>query len=273
MAAHRRDEGRKRKLLAAHRHRCIALAVLTALLAVYPLLMPSGFGEVAAQGTYRPPKGYNPGVHGRTRQTMSNRAAARAELERKSRAGTVTTPTSAPATKQLAVGTTTFRPVADSLMPPQMARSMGRTPEERQHFERLFSDLLATYRNTLKEVGAPSNDVSRAAAYLVIASYAVYHDNRVPLDDAQLSAVRNYMRSVFSKDEAFQRMTDRERQELFEDYGITATWIDAGYTTVKQSNDQKSMEQWRKMAKQNFVNLLGAPPERVVFTDRGIEYR
>ena len=73
VAAHRRDEGRKRKLLAAHRHRCIALAVLTALLAVYPLLMPSGFGEVAAQGTYRPPKGYNPGVHGRTRQTMSNR--------------------------------------------------------------------------------------------------------------------------------------------------------------------------------------------------------
>jgi hypothetical protein len=159
-------------------------------------------------------------------------------------------------------------------MPRQMARAMApQDPAEQRRLEQMFSDLLENYRDRLKQAGAPLNDVSRAAAYLVTASYAVSHDERVKLDDAQLTALRRHMTEVFSEDESFQRMSDRERQELFEDYGITATWIDVGYNIVRQAGDVEAMKQWREMARQNFVNVLGAPPERVVFTPRGVEYK
>jgi hypothetical protein len=60
---------------------------------------------------------------------------------------------------------------------------------------------------------------------------------------------------------------------LFEDYGITATWIDAGYNIVKQAGDKEGVRQWREMGRQNFTAVLGVPPESVVFTSRGVRYK
>jgi hypothetical protein len=242
-------------------------------------LLPAG---AAAQRSYRPPKVYNPNVYSRTRRTMSDRAAVRAarasKKESAARVGTSsrrpsTSPSTTPPQTPPAAGNTTFRPVADSIMPRQMARALGETPEEQRRLEKMFSDLLENYRDRLKQAGAPSNDVSRAAAYLVTASYAVSQDERVSLDDAQLAALRRHLSQLFAGDEAFQRMTDRERQELFEDYGITATWIDAGYNIVKQAGDREAMRQWQEMARQNFAGVLGAPPEGVLFTAGGIQYK
>jgi hypothetical protein len=244
------------------------------------LLLPVG---AAAQGTYRPPKVYNPNVYSRTRQAMSTRAAARAAAKRRTqpvvRGGPSggrhpsSSPSPAPGNTTPAAGTTTFHPVADSIMPRQMALVLGDTPEEQRRLEKMFSDLLENYRDRLKQAGLPTNDVARAASYLVTASYAVSQDERVRLDDAQLTVLRQHMRDVFLEDEAFGRMSDRERQEMFEDFGITGTWIDVGYNIVRQAGDQKAMKQWREMARKNFINLIGTSPERVVFTASGIEYK
>jgi len=241
------------------------------------LLLLSCLAPAAAQVVSRPPSVYNPQVYNRTRQTMSSRAAARAALERKRRSTTGTrpaapSPSTAPPTRP-AAGTTTFRPVAAQIMPRQMAQALGDTPAERQRLEKLFSELLDVYRRRLREAGLPQNDVARAASYLVTASYLVAQDDRVPLDEGQLAALRRHMSENFASDETFGRLNDRERQELFEDYGITATWIDAGYNAVKEAGDQKAMGQWREMARKNFEGLMGAPPESVVFTPDGVRYK
>ena len=138
---------------------------------------------------------------------MSNRAAARAALERKRRAGGTTAGTTGttgtrgtrkipppppiPIPSGIPPGATTFRPVAESIMPRQMAQAWGRTPEERQRLETLFSELLSVYRRRLREASLPQNDVARAASYLVTASYMVAQDDRVKLDEAQLDACAN----------------------------------------------------------------------------------
>lgn len=242
-------------------------------------LSPAG---AAAQRSYRAPKVYNPNVYSRTRRTMSDRAAVRAARERNKQSPVnagpqgprpSTSPSSTPTTTPPVAGSTIFRPVAASIMPRQMARAMADTPDEQRRLEMMFSDLLENYRDRLKQAGAPSNDVSRAAAYLVTASYAVSQDERVTLDDGQLAALRRHLSEHFAGDETFQRMTDRERQELFEDYGITATWIDVGYNIVKRAGDREAMKQWREMARQNFAGVLGAPPEGVVFTAGGVRYK
>lgn len=251
---------------------------VASLLALTGLVLPA-----EAQRSYPTPKVYNPGRYSRTRQTMSNRAATRAALEKKRQSSSTsnapgkrpTTPApskSAPSKSTPAAGTTTFNPVADQLMPHRMALSLGDTPDEQRRLETLFSEALGHYRGRLKQAGLPVNDVARAAAYLVTASYYVAYDG-VPLDEGQLDALRTHMRELFTTDEVFQRMSDRERQELFEDYGITATWIDAGYNIVRQAGDKEGVRQWREMARQNFTAILGAPPESVVFTPRGVLYK
>lgn len=231
----------------------------------------------AAQRRYPTPKVYNPNVYSRTRRTMSDRAAARAALEKKrqssARSGGFGARPASPAPSTPAAGSVTFRPVADRIAPRQMALTFGDTPEEQRRLEALFSEALEHYRGRLRQAGLPANDVARAASYLVTVSYQAANGGRVLLDEAQLDALRRHMRELFSTDETFQRMSDRERQELFEDYGITATWIDAGFHLVKEAGDEKGLSQFREMGRKNFINLLGVPPEEVVFTAQGVRYK
>jgi len=243
------------------------------------LLALAGAMPAAAQRSYPTPKVYNPNVYSRTRQAMSDRAAARAALERKRQSSATNgapgpRPTSLPPlTPAPAAGSVTFRPVADQIAPRKMALSFADTPEERRRLEALFSEALEHYRGRLRQAGLPTNDVARAASYLVTACYYVANDGRSSLDEGQLDALRRHMRELFSTEETFQRMNDRERQELFEDYGITATWIDAGFNIVREAGDKEGMRQWREMARQNFTAVLGVPPESVVFTAGGVQYK
>ena len=235
-------------------------------------------GAVPAAAQYTPPtpKVYNPQVYSRTRQVMTDRAVMRAALgiKRKSSAtnGATSPRPSSPTSPMPLVGSVTFRPVADQIAPRNMALALGDTPAEQKRLEALFSEALEHYRGRLKQAGLPANDVARAAAYLVTASYYAANDG-VSLDDAQLDGLRKHLREFFSTDETFQRLSDRERQELFEDYGITATWIDAGYNIVKQAGDKEGVRQWRQMGRQNFMAVLGAPLEKVLITPNGVEYR
>lgn len=241
----------------------------------------AGAMPAAAQRSYPTPQVYNPNVYSRTRQTMTDRAVARAALRKKRQTSAangapgprpMTLPPSLPMPSTPAAGSVTFRPVADQIAPRNMALALGDTPAEQKRIEALFSEALEHYRGRLKQAGLPTNDVARAAAYLVTASYYAANDG-VELNDAQLDGLRKYLREFFATDETFQRMSDRERQELFEDYGITATWLDAGYNIVKQAGDKEGVRQWREMGRKNFMAVLGAPLEKVVITPDGVEYR
>jgi len=105
------------------------------------LLTLAGPLPAAAQRRYPPPRVYNPNVYSRSRQTMSDRAAARAALGKKrqtaaANGATGSRPTTLPpSTPAPAAGSVTFRPVADQLMPQKMALSFADTPEERKRLE------------------------------------------------------------------------------------------------------------------------------------------
>lgn len=243
------------------------------------LLALAGPLPAAAQRSYPTPKVYNPNVYSRTRQTMSDRAAARAASGKKRQTSVAngapgTRPTTLPpSTPATAAGSVTFRPVADQIMPRKMALTFADTPAEQKRLEEMFSEALEHYRGRLKQAGLPTNDVARAASYLITACHYVVNDGRAELDEGQRDALRAHMRELFSTDETFQGMNDRERQELFEDYGITATWLDAGFNIVKAAGDKEGMRQWRDMARKNFTAVLGVPPESVVFTAEGVKYK
>lgn len=189
---------------------------------------------------------------------------------RPSGGGSGSSGTSRPA--PLPAATTTFNPVAPSIMPQQMATEIARTPDERPKLEKMFGDLLENYRDRLRRGGAPLNDVARAASYLIAASNTVYFDTE-PLSAAQFNALREHMQEVFGTDDKFRRASDRERQQMFETFGIMGAWTDVGFGVVKQAGDREAMRQWREMARANLENMLGAPPEKLKFTLNGVEYR
>ena len=250
----------------------------SALSAACLVALAGTLSAAAQQRTYPTPKVYFPESYSRTRQLMTDRAIMRAALAKKRQSSSSNSapgalPPAFPSSKPTpAAGGVTFSPVADQIAPRNMALALGDTPDEQKRLEALFSEALEHYRGRLKQAGLPTNNVARAAAYLVTAGYYAASDG-AQLDDAQLEGLRRHLREFFSTDETFQRMSDRERQELFEDYGITATWIDAGYNIVKQAGDKEGVRQWREMGRKNFTAVLGAPPESVVIDAGGVKYK
>jgi hypothetical protein len=175
-----------------------------------------------------------------------------------------THPASSPRT---AAGTTTFRPVAPALVPRLLA---ARAPAEREEAERFFAKLLEQYREITRRKGLPPNDVARAASFLVAVSHDVYGDGG-DLGPGQLDGLREQMREVFAEDAEFQRLSDREKQELFEGYAIIGMYLSG--VPASKGDDREWLAQMRRLARTQLEETFGASVDRLVFTNEGVKYR
>lgn len=166
-------------------------------------------------------------------------------------------------------GTTTFQPVAASILPRRLA---AKTPAHRDEAERFFAELLSTYRDLLREKRAPENDVARAVSFAVANSYSVYNDGRF-LTDKQLEGLRGQMREVFTEDLQFQRLSNREKQELYESYAITGMYVSAMYDSASKDGDRKVVAWMRELARTQLEETFGVSVDKLVFTNDGVKYR
>lgn len=166
-----------------------------------------------------------------------------------------------------AAGATTFKPVAPALVPRQLA---ARAPAEREEAERFFTRLLEEYREIMRSKGLPPNDVARAASFLVASSHNVYSVGG-DLAPGQLDGLREQMREVFAEDAEFQRLSDREKQELFEGYAIIGMYLSG--VKASDSGDREWLAQMRRLARTQLEETFGAPADKLVFTNDGVKYR
>lgn len=166
-----------------------------------------------------------------------------------------------------AAGTTTFRPVAPMLVPRQFA---ARAPAEREEAERFFAKLLEEYREIMRSKGLPANDVARAASFLVAISHDVYSDGG-KLGPGQLDGLREQMREVFAEDAEFQRLSDREKQELFEGYAIIGMYLSG--VSASKGDDREWLAQMRRLARTQLEETFGVSVDKLVFTNDGVKYK
>jgi len=178
------------------------------------------------------------------------------------------TPSPAPAGQ----GGTTFRPAAQSIVPQALARDVARSPSDRATLERVFNDLLENYKDRLRQRGSAPNDVSRAASFLISASYTVYRDGET-LSEQHFTALREQVRAAFLDDPDFARRGDRERQRLFESFAITGAFLDIGYQLARQRGDRNALAELRQVAEHQLQEMLGAPADRISLTEGGIVFR
>lgn len=166
-------------------------------------------------------------------------------------------------------GGTTFRPVAASIAPQKLAAKAS-TPELRQKMQEFFADGLSNYEDLLRKQGLPTKDVVRATSFFIASAYQVASGNK--LERSQVEAVRDDVRNALLDNEAFQKMSDREKQETYETMAIMGDFVMTGHTIGKQQNSEKIQKAFREMAKDQLERLLDTKINNIKITDNGIEF-
>jgi hypothetical protein len=168
-------------------------------------------------------------------------------------------------------GSTTFLPVATSIMPKRLAERMAKTQAERPELEKFFGGLLDTYKAMAREKGAPLNDVARASSFAVGTSYDVYNEGRL-LGTRPFEAMREQMRAELAASQKFQALDDRRRQEMYETYVIIGMFVSSMYESAVKSNNPALASKMRELARVQLEESFGVPVARLRFTDDGVKY-
>jgi hypothetical protein len=164
---------------------------------------------------------------------------------------------------------TSFHSSQPAFVPQQLAARLGKTEQERQYIEATLTKCLNFYVDTAIQKGVPLNDVALALNYYISTNYFVYSLGAGPTAP-QMSATRDLIRANMVQDEAFRRMSDKQKQEAYETLIVLAGFVDLGFGTSKKSGDANAAAQFREMAKYNLETLLGAPIEKIHFTSDGL---
>ncbi len=164
---------------------------------------------------------------------------------------------------------TSFHSSQPPFVPQQLAERLGKTQQERQYIEGVLTKCLNFYTDTAIQKGVPLNDVARALNYFISTNYFVYSLGAGPTPE-QMNATRDSIRDNMAQDDAFRRMSDKQKQEAYETLIVLAGFVDLGFGTAKQTGDANAAAQFREMAKHNLETLLGAPIEKIHFTNDGL---
>ncbi|HWS54015.1 MAG TPA: DUF6683 family protein, partial [Pyrinomonadaceae bacterium] len=137
--------------------------------------------------------------------------------------------------------------------------------------ERFFAKLLDAYTDILREKGVAPNDVARAASYAIANSYSVFRDGE-DLSARQMDGLRAQVREALAGDEEFQRLDDRQRQELYEGYAIIGMYVFSMHDAAVRAGDRELTAKLRDLARAQLVETYGVPADRLRFTEAGIEF-
>jgi hypothetical protein len=183
-----------------------------------------------------------------------------------------TTPRTTPvAPTPAADAATTFRPVSPPFLPGQLAAETAQTPAERKEQQAFFAQCLTNYESLRRGQGLPVKDVALAVSYLIGVSYNVYHGGDA-LTAAQGDALRAQVREGLASDPGFRRLSNREKQEMYELTAIVGEFLAVNADAASQKGNRQLAEMAREMAKDNLERLLGVPASQVRITDHGLEF-
>ncbi|WP_299429379.1 DUF6683 family protein [uncultured Meiothermus sp.] len=165
---------------------------------------------------------------------------------------------------------TAFRPGAQRLLVRQFAQSLSNKPGEVQELVTAFNEGFKAFEAEARRLGRPHN-VAMAFTYLVGVCYLV-HYGQEPSETALMNLQAN-TDAAFGGSEAFKRLTDPERQRVYEALVLMATLPLLGYTVAVEQNDPELLETYRGIAGVALETALGVRPDRLKFTATGLELR
>lgn len=139
--------------------------------------------------------------------------------------------------------------------------SAGGTPEARKEMFTILSTLLTEYEKAARAQGKP-NDLALALTAALVYNSCIFNDTPDP-EDARIMEIRDALAELAVEDGTFAKMTDRQKQELYETAVISTMLAKAGYEEAKKNGDSSSMAIYRNLAGQTLQAVSGMPPEKV----------
>jgi hypothetical protein len=168
-------------------------------------------------------------------------------------------------------GATAFRPVSASIYPQQLAQEAASNEAERKEMEAVFAMCLQNYEANMRRQNQPVKDVARAVSYFIGVNYNVLHGGNT-VTPAQGLALRAEIKDALGDDESFRRLSDREKQQIYETMAVLAEFVALNMSVADERGNKQLAEATRSMAKDNLEKLLGASAANIRITDRGLEF-
>ena len=142
--------------------------------------------------------------------------------------------------------------------------SAGGTPETKKQMTAIISTLLTEYEKAARAQGKP-NDLALATTAALVYNSSIYNGTPEP-DDARIMEIRDAMAELMGEDGTLGSMTDRQKQELYENLVICTMLAKVGYEEAQKTNDKATMASYRDLAGQTLTAVSGMSPEKINFS-------
>lgn len=166
---------------------------------------------------------------------------------------------------------TDFRPARDTDFVDRFAAAVSADPNERQLVKQLVTTVRDAFEQEVAKQGRPNN-LAAAFTFFVASTVTVYHDDPEP-SDASTDKLWDALNETLNDLPEMSRLTDAEKQEMYELLVACGGLVLAGHMFSKQNNDAKSAAVYRQLAGELIKTLLKADPEKLRFNSGGLEVK
>ena len=132
----------------------------------------------------------------------------------------------------------------------------------------IMSTILTEYEKGARAAGHP-NDLALALSFFFATNASIYHDAGQPADAAMME-LRETIAEALVEGNALNRVTDRQKQEMYETLVIFTGFALATYQEGKQGGNAETIKVSRQLAGQNLLAITGIAPDKIAFTDQGL---
>jgi hypothetical protein len=167
--------------------------------------------------------------------------------------------------ERLPLSVSSFRTVGNPIMPKRVAGAVrGLDMEGRRQLEASLMLLLKQYEQVLdrNDDDRLKNNLAGACNFLFNSAYSVLKDGR-ELNTQQQESMLKQFNAGFALGFKEQRLSDREKQELYESAVLSGSIILGLYTEGRETSQPEQQKMARSLARELLTRLLGVSIERV----------
>lgn len=162
----------------------------------------------------------------------------------------------------------TFKQTGTRLLTPKLVDQLGKTQAEKDQVAAILTMLFQEFDKQAAKLGRP-NDLAFALSYFMAQNATLYRGRPDPKDQ-QFLDLRETVVLALGQSGAFARMTDRQKQEMYEMLVAYTGLVYLTYQDAKRRGDTRTAKEMRELAGLNLKSITHLEPERIDFTDQGL---
>lgn len=150
----------------------------------------------------------------------------------------------------------------------RLAEALGSNPQEKAILKLLFATTKTAFENEVAAKGR-KNNLAAAFTFFIGSAVMVYRNDPEP-SDAALDKLWDGLDGAFAETPEFARLTDREKQELYDTIVAFSGLILATYLEGKNNNNAETIQTARALAGVLIQLVLKTDPNKLRFGKEGL---